>query len=159
MSAPDTRGGKTREARQSLSLHNQLIYQSRGRKMNKKIAFVLAAATLISYATAESKTTWDGTYATLKGRYLIYSGELGEQQQPTRSDRKMAFMVEGSLAKELFEAIGPALKDACGAMSGLRVRQKGHVNCTLDKDHPAAPYTCHFGLDLKSGKSIPGSIC
>lgn len=127
--------------------------------MNRNIAFVLSAAALASFAYAGTKTTWDGTYATFKGRYLFYSGELGEQQQPSRGDRKTAFMVEGQLAKELFDAIGPDLKDACGAMSGLRVRQKGHVDCTFDKDHSAAPYTCHFGLDLKSGKSIPGSIC
>lgn len=127
--------------------------------MSKNIAFVLAAATLITYAYAGAKTSWDGSYATFNGRYLAYSGELGEQQQPARSDRKTAFMVEGPLAKELFDGIGPDLKDACGTMSGLRVRQKGHVDCTFDKDHPAAPYTCHFGLDLKTGKSIPGSIC
>lgn len=127
--------------------------------MSKKNAFVLAAAALISYAFAETKTTWDGSYTTFKGNYLIYSGDLGEQQPPTRSDRRTAFIVEGALAKELFDSIGPDLKDACGAISGLRVRQKGHVDCTFDKDHPAAPYTCHFGLDLKSGKSIPGAIC
>ncbi len=127
--------------------------------MSRKIAFVLAAVALASLAYAETKRTWDGSYASFKGRYLSYSGELGEQQQPTRNDRKTAFMVEGPLAKELFDAIGPDLKDACGVMSGLRVRQKGHVDCTFDKDHSAAPYTCHFGLDLKSGKSIPGSIC
>lgn len=127
--------------------------------MSKNIAVVLAGAALISLAYAETNTTWDGSYATFKGRYLIYSGDLGEQQPPTRSDRKTAFMVEGVLAKELFDAIGPDLKDACGAMSGLRVRQKGSVDCTFDKAHPAAPYTCHFGLDLQTGKSIPGSIC
>ena len=127
--------------------------------MKKNIAFVMALAALTSLAYAEIKTTWDGSYTAFKGRYLIYSGDLGEQQQPTRNDRKAAFVVEGALAKELFDAIGPDLKDACGVMAGLRVRQRGHVDCTFDKQHQAAPYTCHFGLDLKTGKSIPGSIC
>lgn len=127
--------------------------------MFRKIAFVSAAVALVSLVYAEPKPTWDGSYASFKGRYLSYSGELGEQQPPTQNDRKTALMVEGPLAKDIFDAIGPDRKDACGAMSGLRVRQKGHVDCTFDKHHSAAPYTCHFGLDLKSGKSIPGSIC
>lgn len=126
--------------------------------MTRKIALVLAAVALVSVAYAETKT-WDGSYTAFKGRYLTYSGELGEQHEPTRTDRKTAFIVEGPLAKELFDAIGPDLKDACGAISGLRVRKKGHLDCSFDKDHSAAPYTCHFGLDLKSGKSIPGAIC
>jgi hypothetical protein len=127
--------------------------------MSKNFALFLAAAALVSLAYAGTKKIWDGSYETFKGHYLIYSGDLGEQQPPTAGDRKTSFMVEGPLAKELFDAIGPDLKDACGTLSGLRVRQKGHVDCTYDKDHPAAPFTCHFGLDLGTGKSITGSIC
>lgn len=128
--------------------------------MKRNLALIIATAILaIPLAHAEPNKPWDGSYKAFKGGYLIYSGDLGEQQPPTRTDRKTSFTVDGPLAKELFEAIGPDLKDACGSLSGLRVRNKGDLDCTYDKDHPAAPYTCHFGLDLRTGKSITGSIC
>lgn len=108
---------------------------------------------------ADEKKIWDGSYKSFKGQYLIYSGDLGEQEPPRQRDRKGAFMIEGPLAKEMFDAIGPDLKDACGASSSLRIRQKGDLDCTFDKDHPSAPHTCHFGINLRTGKSIGGSIC
>jgi hypothetical protein len=127
--------------------------------MRKLILISTVAASLFSLAYAAAERPWDGAYKSFKGNYLVYSGDLGEEQAPTRADRKAAFMVQGDVAKELFESIGPDLKDACGTMSGLRVRQKGHVDCTYDKDQPGLPYTCHFGFDLRTGKSTNGSIC
>lgn len=127
--------------------------------MRIHLALIVAATSLFSMAHADEKKPWDGSYKQFKGEYLTYSGDLGEQQPPTQADRKASFMVEGPLAKEMFESIGPDLKDACGTLSGLRVRQKGDVDCTYDKDQRAAPYTCHFGLNLRTGKSITGSIC
>ncbi|WP_256078285.1 hypothetical protein [Massilia sp. YIM B04103] len=108
---------------------------------------------------ANTDKPWDGGYAAYKGYYFVYSNELGEQQPPTRQDRKIAFLIEGKIAKEMFESIGPDLKSACGASARLRIREKGDLECTLDKDTPSSPYTCRFGLNLKTGKSIPGSTC
>lgn len=127
--------------------------------MKKHMAIAAAAATLISFAAAGTTSMWDGAYTGFSAKYLIYSGDLGEQQAPVRSDQKISFAVEGALAKKLFESIGPDQKHACGTESGLRVRHKGDVDCTFNKARPAAPYTCHFGLDLRIGKSIGGSIC
>jgi hypothetical protein len=127
--------------------------------MRKLSLLIIAAVLLCSLAYAATKQPWDGSYKSFKGDYLVYSGDLGEQQPPTKTDRKAAFVVRGAVAKELFESIAPDLKDACGTMSGLRVRERGDLDCTYDKDHPASPYTCHFGLDLRTGKSTPGSIC
>jgi hypothetical protein len=108
---------------------------------------------------AEPENPWDGSYTPFNGNYLVYSGDLGEQQPPTRTDRKASFMVKGPAAKEMFDSIGPDLKDACGAASGLRIRQRGDLDCTFNPDNRSAPYACHFGLNLRTGKSIPGSIC
>jgi hypothetical protein len=127
--------------------------------MKKHLVLVAVATALCILARADDKKTWDGSYKPFQGQYLVYSGELGEQAVPTRTERKAAIMIEGLVAKELFDAIGPDLKDACGTLSGLRVRQKGDVDCTYDKDTPSAPYTCHFGFNLRTGKSIGGSIC
>jgi hypothetical protein len=84
---------------------------------------------------------------------------LGEGAAPTPVDRKAAFMLKGEVARNLFESIGPDLKNACGTLSGMRMRQKGDLDCTYDKDSKSSPYVCHFGINLRTGKSTYGSIC
>jgi hypothetical protein len=127
--------------------------------MKKHLALLVATSALFLLAYASTEKPWDGTYSTFKAHYMIYSNDLDEKQAPTRDDRRMSFMVEGQVAKEMFESIGPDLKDACGASSRLRIREKGDLECTYDKDMPSSPYTCRFGLNLRTGKSIPGSTC
>jgi len=118
---------------------------------------ILSAAALFSLAYAAKP--WDGTYTAFKGEYLIYSGDLGEEAAPTPTDRKAAFMLQGEVARNLFESIGPDLKDACGNSSGMRMRQKGDLDCTYEKDSKPSPYVCHIGINLRTGKSMYGSIC
>jgi hypothetical protein len=118
---------------------------------------ILAATAVFSLAYAAKP--WDGSYAAFKGEYLIYSGDLGEEAAPIPGDRKAAFMVQGDVARNLFESIGPDLKDACGTSSGMRMRQKGDLDCTYDRISVSSPYVCHFGINLRTGKSMHGSIC
>jgi hypothetical protein len=59
----------------------------------------------------------------------------------------------------MFDAIGPDLKEACGTTLGMRQRQRGDVDCSYDKEQRGSPYTCHFGIDLRKGKSLAGSTC
>jgi hypothetical protein len=125
--------------------------------MKKLFCSILAASTVLSLAYAAKP--WDGTYTVFKGEYLIYSGDLGEEAAPTHVDRKAAFMLQGEVARNLFESIGPDLKDACGTSSGMRMRQKGDLDCTYDKSSRSSPYVCHFGINLRTGKSTYGSIC
>jgi hypothetical protein len=120
-------------------------------------AALVCIAALCSVAYAAKP--WDGSYSALSGRYLIYSGDLGEEGAPTPTDRKAAFAIEGETAKALFESIGPDLKDACGVASGFRVRGRGDLDCAYNKDDRRSPYVCHFGIDLQTGKSMYGSIC
>jgi hypothetical protein len=108
-------------------------------------------------ATRTPQEPWSFAPKPLKGEYQVYGGSLSEVQPPTPKDRKVAFMFKGPLAQELFDQIGPDLKLACGTTLGMR--QRGDVDCSYDKDQPASPYTCHFGLDLRNGKSIAGSTC
>ena len=125
--------------------------------MKKPGAVLVATVALVSLAGAAGP--WDGAYSALRGEYLIYSGSLGETAAPTAGDRKAAFAIRGEAAKKLFESIGPDLEDACGASSGMRMRQKGDLDCFHDKANRESPYVCHFGIDLRTGKSIHGSIC
>ena len=89
----------------------------------------------------------------------MYSNDLDEKQPPTKIDRKIALMVEGDVAREMFNSMGADLKLACGVTLSVRVRSKGDLECSFDKDDQAAPYTCYFGFDLKTGKSIAGATC
>lgn len=100
-----------------------------------------------------------GSYTTSVIHYLIYSNDLDEAQPPTSTDQRLAVAVGGDLAKQVFDSIGPDLKLACGTTLGMRQRQRGDVDCSYDKDQPASPYSCHFGIDLRKGKSIAGATC
>ena len=125
--------------------------------MKLPTAAIICIAGLCSAAFAAKP--WDGAYSDIKGAYLIYSGDLGEEAAPTSSDRKAALSIQGDMAKALFESIGPDLKDACGASADMRVREKGDLDCVHDKEDRASPYVCHIGINLRTGKSMRGSIC
>lgn len=120
---------------------------------------IIASAAVFSLACASGKKTWDGSYTPSTLHYLIYSNDLDEAQPPTRSDQRLSVAVTGELARQMFESIGPDLKLGCGTTLGMRQRQRGDVDCSYDKDQPASPYTCHFGIDLRNGKSIAGATC
>ncbi|WP_332879095.1 hypothetical protein [Massilia sp. S19_KUP03_FR1] len=112
----------------------------------KTILLVLAAA--ISQASAAPKP--------LKADYVIYSGDLGEQKPPTKTDRKISINVTGQSAKDIFDSIGPDLKAGCTTENGDRERRKGTVWCFY---LPGSGYECYFGFDLRTGKSIDGGEC
>lgn len=128
--------------------------------MKHLLTLALALATAaVSLAYATTNTPWDGTYLPSTVHYLLYSNDLDEAQAPTRADRRLSVAMDGELAKQLFDSIGPDLKLACGTTLGVRQRQRGDVDCSYDKDQPTSPYTCHFGINLRNGKSIAGATC
>lgn len=94
----------------------------------------------------------------IDGVYMIYGGGLGDTLAPTPTDKKIMFSLKGSAAKEMFEGMGPDYQDACEVEPGERVRQKdnGNVYC---RRSPEGEYKCNFGFDLRTGKSIGGSVC
>lgn len=65
-------------------------------------------------------------------------------------------MITGQLAREIFDSMGPDIKDTRGADEGGRVRRKQQVSCTY---HPRDEFICYLGVNLKTGEVIPGSIC
>nr|WP_315398230.1 hypothetical protein [uncultured Duganella sp.] len=107
-------------------------------------------------ALSQSPPGWQLILKPFKGTYSVYGGGLGDPYAPKAGDRHMAFSVEGRVAKEMFEAMGPDLKGVCGAEDGGRIRQRAEVSCSF---HVKDGYHCNFGFDLTSGKSIGGSIC
>jgi hypothetical protein len=127
--------------------------------MNQRCVFVAFAAVVALYAQAQPSVkkpeTWDGRPKPLKGDYQMYGGTLSEALPPTTKDRKVAFMFTGPLAKELFGQIGPDVKMSCSDAAGYRERRRGDLMCTHDEDG----YSCYFGLNVPTGKSINGAIC
>lgn len=92
----------------------------------------------------------------LKGDYLIYSCDLGEQLPSTKADRKISINVTGESAKEIFDSIGPDIRAEWTTGKGERERRKGSVWYFY---LPGSGYECYFGFDLRTGKSIDGGEC
>lgn len=122
----------------------------------KKMLLVIGAAGLLTLTYAAESTHGPTTYRAFKGEYAIYSGGLDEQHAPAKEDRKLSFMVEGQPAQDIFNARPPDDKEVCSSDKGARSRSKANVWCTFN---PGDGYTCYFGFDLKTGKSIAGGIC
>lgn len=122
--------------------------------MKKPWTLALGAITVFSVAYAGGQSGW-GEYRPFKGSYLIDSNELSEQEPPTQQDRKISFIVTGAVAKEMSNSMAPDSKERCSSAKDYRECNKENILCTLDNDG----YVCHFGFNLRSGKSIAGAIC
>lgn len=125
----------------------------------KRPTLLILLALVFSSSRADAPKEWDGEYVTTTTRYLIYSGSLGDTEAPKPGNKKVSLMFEGRIARELFDAIGPDQKQACGASTGVRIRERGDVTCSFDRDQKSAPFTCYVGLNLKTGKSMEGATC
>lgn len=125
--------------------------------MNARLVCLVSAFALFSIAHADDKKE-RGRYLakSLKGDYYVYGGSIGDSTPPTEKDRKLSLMVTGPLAKDLFDHIGPDAKEACGAGPDHRERDRGDLTCIWTKDDG---YSCYFGLNVRTGKSMPGVTC
>ena len=117
---------------------------------------LMVGVTVIASVASAKGANWPAPYKAFKGEYAIYSGELGNQQAPTRDDRKLSFEINGQPAKEIFESMAPDDKETCSSVKGARNRTKGNVWCSFE---PGDGYRCYFGFDLRTGASIPGGSC
>jgi len=123
--------------------------------MNKILFAFLAISAAASLAYAGD---WEFLYQSADIGYSVYGNSLGDPTAPSNDDKKIAFAVKGKAAREIFEAIGPDKKDSCSQEPGVRFRSKDDEKIIYTKDRKGI-YACYFGFDLKSGKSIGGSIC
>lgn len=98
------------------------------------------------------------SYRPASVRYATYGNSLGDPTAPSTSDRNIAFEVKGHAAREMFEAIGPDRKDTCAQVSDVRFRSRDNEKLVCTKSSQGV-HACYFGFDLKSGKSVGGSIC
>ncbi|NHZ98927.1 hypothetical protein [Massilia sp. CCM 8734] len=122
-------------------------------KRTMRVAVLLALATSSSVLHAT-----DTGHKKFSGVYRTYSGGLGDSGPSTPGDAKVMFSIDGEAARDMFNAMGKDVKDTCTEGSGTRVRMKDHQRLVCSRSKQGE-YSCNFGFDLKSGKSIGGSVC
>lgn len=116
-----------------------------------------AALLLSTNALAQGQAAHPTPAKPLTAEYTIYSGDLGDEQAPTKNERKLAVEVTGEAAKEMFDSIYPDVEGAkCSEEKGERLRRKGRLWCAYS---PSVGYRCFFGFDLRTGQSISGGSC
>ncbi|WLI89332.1 hypothetical protein Q4S45_22000 [Massilia sp. R2A-15] len=118
------------------------------------LIYAIAAFSCFAIARASDQTP----HKQMVGSYRIYGGELGDPLPPSAADKKITFSIQGSAAREMFDAIGPDVKDVCTDQTGIRSRQRDHENLSCQRS-AKGEYSCNFGFDLRSGKSIGGIVC
>jgi hypothetical protein len=125
--------------------------------MKQCLVCLVAALGLLSLVHAADKTE-GGRYLAkpLKGDYYVYGGSIGDKEPPSPKDRKVSFMLTGPLAKELFDHIGRDAKDSCSPGPDYRERNRGDLTCIWTKEDG---YSCYFGLNGQTGKSMRGVTC
>jgi hypothetical protein len=91
----------------------------------------------------------------LQPEYKIHSGGTAYSELPAKSDSAFTVAFKGEAAKQLFDQIGPDLKDSCGISdTGDRERRKKGVLCLYETqlDSPTdSHYRCWIGIDLRTG--------
>jgi hypothetical protein len=124
--------------------------------MNKhSLLFMMMCGAIAGAAGADQPL---GPHRKLEGVYRVYGGGLGDPIAPTAKDKKVMFSVTGRAARELFDTLGPDKKDVCTAGNGTRVRARDNDNLYCMRS-AEGEYSCNFGFDLRSGKSIGGIVC
>lgn len=122
----------------------------------RSLRLIVWTAVLVSVAHAAEKEVWPAPAKPLKAEYTIYSEELGNEQAPTKDDRKLAVEISGEAAKEIFDSLYPDAKVTCSGERGERLRRKRNVWCIYQ---PREGYRCFLGVNLRTGESIPGGSC
>ena len=124
--------------------------------MKQKTLIIAALLVLSVGGRAQEKPVYPAPAKPLKAEYTIYSGGLGDEQAPTKDERKLSIEISGQGAKEIFDSMYPDAKVTCSGEVGERLRRKGHVWCSFA---PTAGYRCFIGFNLRTGDSIAGGSC
>jgi len=123
------------------------------------IRLLLACASAFAFTTssAQDKAVYPAPTKPLTAEYTIYSGGIGDEQAPTKDDRKLAIEVTGKAAKDIFDSLYPDVQGVnCSDEKGERLRRKGRIWCAYS---PSGGYRCFLGFNLRTGESISGGSC
>lgn len=122
-----------------------------------KAACAVVVAILVMGWSLSGARASDYKSSPLRGDYFEFSRLLGDSGPPTQSDAKVAIHITGRLAADLFRHLGPAAKsDYCPVDNQIEARERNDLSCVLYKKTGAE---CWFGMDPKTGRSVPGIVC
>lgn len=111
-------------------------------------------------AQGSGSTPLAGTYLEtkpLKGEYFEFSGALGEQGPPSRSDAKVSLHITGKLATDMFRYLGRSARiPNCASDQTGETRARRDLECYSDGKSGAE---CYVGIDMVKGHSTGGVIC
>jgi hypothetical protein len=119
---------------------------------------VLCILLFANASLAGETQNWEFKHKPITGEYGIYGGELGDPVAPGKDHKKITFSIRGKMAQEMFDAMGPDVKDVCTEGTGDRARKKDNENLSCIRTKKGE-YFCNFGFDLRTGKSIGGVVC
>lgn len=92
----------------------------------------------------------------LPAEYKIHAGGTAYSERPTKADSAITIAFKGEAARQLFEQIGPDVKDRCGVTNkGDRERRKKGAVCLYETqlDSPTdSHYRCWIGINLRTGE-------
>lgn len=110
---------------------------------------------LASAGESEKKPHVLNQWNEVQASYKIHSGNTAYSEVPTTTDSAFTLAFRDEAAKQLFDQIGPDMKDGCSDAKGDRERRKKGVFCTYTArlENPKnAHYRCWIGIDLRTGE-------
>ncbi|MDO8049915.1 hypothetical protein O3301_15715 [Janthinobacterium sp. SUN211] len=114
----------------------------------------LFVALLCLLLAHQAGAIWEFVQKDVSGAYAIYGAYLDDAVAPVAGDTKVAFRLTGAAAKDMFDAIGPDMRDGCPDPQ-IRIRNRDMLLC---RHRPKDGYRCDFGFDLSTGLSIGGAV-
>jgi hypothetical protein len=116
-----------------------------------------AVCQLASAGQNEKKPHELNQWNPLQAEYKIHSGGTAYSELPTKADSAFTVAFKGEAAKQLFDQIGPDVKDSCSVSEkGDRERRKKGALCLYETrlDSPTdSHYRCWIGIDLRTGEA------
>lgn len=117
-------------------------------------ASLLVVTLLCLLLAHQARAVWEFVQKDFSGSYAIYGAYIDEAVAPVAGDTKVAFRLTGAAARDMFEAIGPDMRNGCPDAQ-IRIRNRDMLLC---RHRPKDGYRCDFGFDLSTGLSIGGAV-
>ena len=114
----------------------------------------IAACQLANAGESNGKPQVLGQWNELRATYKIHSGNTAYSELPTTGDRAITVYFKGEAAKQLFDQMGPDVKEACSSEKGDRERRNKGAVCLYETrldDPNDSHYRCWIGIDLRTG--------
>lgn len=123
----------------------------------KKCLVALVCLLGVSLSVAQEEKPYALNFKPANTEYVLYGRDLSEPLAPTTKDTRIAFEISGTAAQEMFDAMPPDRNIKCTDDKSFRFRSRDNEKLVCTKYQ--GEYSCSFGFDLKTGKSIGGGGC